>query len=660
MSPSQRQSMQATRAAAQAAAERALGAVGSRAYRYLVTPAALRASVSSVDPRTDTYERALHAIERRAVVLGTAPGHGTSSGDERPLPDPAAIDAWSVRPGELEARPKVISTCPDCDGQRKTKCHTCEGSGQVVCDTCDGAALLKGRACEACSGSGGIMCPDCHRGEIDCPTCGATGRVRAWLALEAKAYSHVAVMSDGSGIDAHPNVRSPSDFDAGPTRWKNELFHDTGTLPSAKGLPRELLPPLDPRMDRLRSTRVQSFASSVHRFPYDSPFGVGVLEVAGNPPQLTPATVWRPLRLRRAMLITLLVAGAWFALMLRHGYATRHPWFAEHGKPGLVLMLGLAAALAGVVAAGGLMLPARARSLTRTWLPCLVAAALATLAVASTRADGPTIADAEARLARGDRAAAKLEAEAVIALGGDKAAAARVVDAAHTNDLATAATLADAIECLALPWLSDDARASATAYVAKRGDDEIAALAAKDDVTGLFLLGETSRKPAPELARKAFATGAARRVVACEKDAIFPCEYHGVDLPDEVARGYERRLEVAYVDASIAKGDWDAAAARIDRWTGDLAQGAPAARARAAAATQAKLTALIAQARTVTEPHPRRDLADLALVTGRAFRRFAEREPSPPVSVLTATLASAERAVEAFEKAEVKRRGVWR
>jgi hypothetical protein len=484
--------------------------------------------------------------------------------------------------------------------------------------------------------------------------------VRAWLALEAKTYSHVSVMSDGSGIDAHPNVRSPSDFDAGQARWKNELFHDTGTLPSAKGLARDLLPPLDPRMDRLRSTRVQSFASSVHRFPYESPFGDGVLEVAGTPPQVTPATVWRPLRLRRAMLITLLVAGGWFALMLRHGYTNRHPWFAENGHPWVVLGLGLGATLAGVVAAGGVMLPSRARSLARTWLPCLVAAAFGALAVASTRSPMPSVADAEARLARGDRAGARMEAEAVMAVGGDKAAAARVVDATHVADVVSAPSLAAAIGAAEPPWFAEDSRSTATATVARRADDEIAALAAKDDVGGLFALGDSLRKASPDLARKAFAAGASRRVAECEKGVIFPCEYHGVDLPDDVAHAYERRLEIAYADAAIAKGDWDAVSARLDRWTGDLAAAAPSTRARAAAACQARLTPLVAKLRTTTEPHARRDLADQSLAIGRAFRRFSDREPAPPIAALATELATAERAVEAVEKAEVKRRGVWR
>lgn len=625
-----------------------------------MTPGALRASISSIDPRTDTYERALHVIERRTVVLGVAPGLGTTESEQVPLPDPSSIDPWKVRQGELEGRPRVVSICPTCKGLHKTPCRTCEGEGQVACDVCDGAGVVGRKTCEACAGAGGMPCPSCVRGEIDCPTCAATGRVRAWLALEAKTFSHVAVIADGTGVEAHVNVRSPSDFDAGPSRWKNELFHDTGAVRTTKGLPPELLPPLDRRMDRLRSTRVQSFASYVHRLPYESPFGSGVIEVAGSPPVVTPASAWRPLRLRRAMLLLVLAASVWVALMVRHGYTARHPWFATHGDGGAVLVFGLGAAAFGTIAAGGLLTTPRAWSVVRTWLPALLAGAMIALTIAATRHRAPSLAHAEARLATGDLEVAALEADALEAIAGETATTSRILDEVHVERVRRAPSLASARVLSLAPWKTDDARAIAVAEVRRRADDARTSAVKAGDASALFALGDELRNLDPESSRAAFAAGAALRVDECVTHATFPCELHASELSDSLAQAFERRLEIAYADAAVEKGDWDAALARMDRWRGELAAEAPAVRARAAESCAKRLARTLAELRAETDPAKRRDLADRALGFGRAVLRFSGRDPAPTVAALAGSLAEAERVLEAAERREVLKRGVGR
>ena len=80
--------------------------------------------------------------------------------------------------------------CPTCKGRRTLTCTTCGGDGKVVCRKCGGRKEI---TCSNCGGNGVITCKHCygdgvvicktclgdkeHYGMIECPECGASGKI---------------------------------------------------------------------------------------------------------------------------------------------------------------------------------------------------------------------------------------------------------------------------------------------------------------------------------------------------------------------------------------------------------------------------------------------------------------------------------------------------
>lgn len=659
MPPSVRANIARARADVEAGIARALGVAASRASRYLLTRATLRDIVTTVDPRTDTYERALTVVERRTLRVEIAPGLGTRPEELAPMPEPAGKDPWRVDRAAL-ARDQVVCACPACNGERVLPCKRCEGGGRIRCEVCAGAGKLDGRPCSRCERTGEAPCPSCNRGQVDCATCERIGRVRAWLHLETRTIFHVEVAGDPTGIAAHEGVRSPADFDAGSSRWKNELFHDSGVVPSSAGVPDELLPPLDPATDRVRSVRVQSFASSVYRLTYVTPLGGGTLEVAGNPPELVASASFAPLRLRRAVILAFLVMGVWVSLMARHGYESRHAWFRDHGDGTLLLAFCLGATVFATATAAGMLLPLRAWRSRRTLLPVILALACVGGATWASRLHVPTVVSARASLARGDVAGATAEAEAVLALGPSPDAT-RLLDDAGVRQVEVAPDLPTAIERASRTFETRTAKDAAADIVRRRADAQLASAVAAADARAVFAVGDALKPFDVAAAVRAFDAGAELEVARCARDGILPCDFRGGELPDPRREALERTLERAYAERSLARGDWEGLAARLGRWTTRSGLADDTALLRLAAATRilGDLGVLARREPTLPEPAQRLELVEQQMALSRSYQLFADKEPPPGIAVLAQRREALSREVIRREQAK-RPRPAWR
>jgi len=272
----------------------------------------LQRLITDTSSFVDGYSRALHLIERRTVHAHLAPASSRRAGPVQPLPSPAHLDPWSCDPTGIEDDSRVISVCPTCNGSEHVACGRCSGSARVSCGNCWGAGRVPGKRgtknCGACRGAGTQRCGACSSGRVPCGPCGATGRVQAWLSISQARLPQVLVHPMGAAALVHERVKSPTDFDAGPNAWVNELISDTGDQAPYGELPSELEPELNPVTDRVLVTRLQSFSSRVHQFSYRAAGMTGIIDVAGSPPAVSRSTNWRPLRIRQ---ITAAATAAW-------------------------------------------------------------------------------------------------------------------------------------------------------------------------------------------------------------------------------------------------------------------------------------------------------------------------------------------------------------
>jgi hypothetical protein len=456
----------------------AVACAARAARRFLMTPAAFKASVSSVTPHVETYQRALHVVERRTVHALLAPGHGARRDDVRPLPNPLAMDPWSVDPARIAEDSRVVAICSTCAGTTTVACGPCGGTTRARCGTCGGGGKVRGQRgpknCGSCRGKGDVKCTACRGGQIECATCAGSGRVFAWLAIEQQTSVQVRSHPDCAARSVHFDVGTPMDFDAGPARWPNQLVEDSGVVAPSTRIDRELRPELDRVRDRVVSVRTQAFSSTVYRVGYATAFSRGEVEVAGQPPAVAASSNWRALSRRRALIVVVGVGSVFFALRARSGYAERHPWFAQYGHASLVMWTALLAAALVVIALAGLTLVRRARSRSRGAIPAgLAGAALAATCVVFA-AGGPTRAGAERALAGGDLNAARTEAVALIALAIDRSGGEQIEDTVHMAAVQQSASPGDMAIEIAKPW-HDEARRSAALVLMHSAAEETGA-----------------------------------------------------------------------------------------------------------------------------------------------------------------------------------------
>ncbi|NUO48322.1 MAG: hypothetical protein HOV80_05645 [Polyangiaceae bacterium] len=218
------------------------------AWRFGVSPEALALMVDGGVTTRDRYSRALHMIERRRVVLETAPALKATPLSQ--LPEPASIDPWECDLEELPSSSYVTAGCPACGGVGKVGWQTCA-------------------------------------------TCAGWKRVHAWLDVQRSVRQVICVHPRTAGASVHPGLERPKDFDA--RSWSARLLEDTGVRPPRSDIPLELQPRLDLATERLLTTRVQSFETITVRLTFSTLDSEGFIEVAGEPARVAPTSSWKPL-----------------------------------------------------------------------------------------------------------------------------------------------------------------------------------------------------------------------------------------------------------------------------------------------------------------------------------------------------------------------------
>jgi hypothetical protein len=481
-----------TRAQPDSEAESALRCAARAARRYWLSARTFRTSVLGIDSEIETYQRALHQFERRVVSLRSSPGGARR--DIQPLPEPSRVDPWQVNPATIEAESRASAVCPDCDGNGRVTCSNCDGTTRARCSNCGGsgkvAAQRKGqywKNCPRCRGDGTQKCGRCRGGLVDCTDCAATGIVTAWLSVERSMHAQVHVHPRNAAAAVHAGVDSPADFDN--RSFVNALTSDTGA--QRPGLvPTELYPSIDARTDRVHTTRIQSFSARVHRIHFANALSSGQVDVVGRPPGASTTSNWEPLRWRRSTSAAPVAVAICASFYLRYRYGARHEWFARFGDANVVLALSIVAAIClGWVIFGVTLRRARRRIGPYA---AAVACALATgaAAVAFTHAR-PSAASARAALGRGALDDSRLEAQALIDLGIDRAGGEAVLDELQARSVTSATNCRQMAAAIRYPWhgalLRDQSLQHLRACVVR----EAAAAYSRGDDAGLNALAST-------------------------------------------------------------------------------------------------------------------------------------------------------------------------
>ncbi len=233
---------------------------------------------------------------------------------------------------------------------------------------------------------------------------------------------------------------------------------------------------------------MQVFVTRTHRFRIYSAFIHGVIDVTGSPAVVSPSSDPRPLARRLRLLGGLAVCGVVVSGVLVGWYSSRHTWYVRNGDQGVLFLFGAGASAAAVLLAGVLLMRARSWSAVRVGVP---SGAVALMAIGFAIAWGharPSLAAARAALDRGDIDAARLEANALIALGNDPEGGRRVLDDEHLQRIGKAATAAEARRLLDESWHFNDSREVAVSRLTTLAEAERTAAfsdSARDRLVGL-------------------------------------------------------------------------------------------------------------------------------------------------------------------------------
>lgn len=441
--------------------EAAIQCAARAGRRYLVTAGSFRRSITSVEHSQESYERALHLIEHRAVVRRITSASAGRTRTIEPLPNPADVDPWAVDLDKIEKDTHVVAECPSCSGSKQMLCTDCGGSTRVRCSGCSGRGRVSGQRgrknCPDCRAKGDRKCVSCRSGKVDCSTCRATGRVESWLAIQGATLKRVCIHSQTPASEVHADLESPQNFDSGAATWKNELISDSGTVVGVTtALPPTLLPTLDARAERILTSRVQKFTSHVFRIKYKTALSEGILTVSGQPPSLAPSSNVEPLVARRRTILGVSGLLTLSTLATTASYYSRHPWFAQYGNGQLVLILMLLTSLCAAIACAVGLLAPQARSKRLLLFTVLISVLLSAATAAAYHRTGPTSQVAMAALQAGDRDRARITAQALYELGIDRSHGGAILDALHLEDFRAAKTLEEQSRQVHATWYSPE------------------------------------------------------------------------------------------------------------------------------------------------------------------------------------------------------------
>jgi hypothetical protein len=253
----------------------AVECAASAARRYVISRQAFRSGVVGVTRQLQKYRRAAFTISTRRISLRTEPTRMSPGESLNAVPHPEDHDPWAVDAASLERETLVCTSCPDC-----------------------------GESTDA-----------------GCPTCGGSGTVHAWLALDECRTTRVVVGFKYIAGRVHPNVASIDDFDC--EVFPARLEDDTGWTETIDDVPTELEPELDPRCERIDRVRIQTFVAPIYSVTYRLPQGRATIEIAGLSARVLPWSNFNPLKLRLvvyvASLVIAVLAGAIVRLELPMG-----------------------------------------------------------------------------------------------------------------------------------------------------------------------------------------------------------------------------------------------------------------------------------------------------------------------------------------------------
>ncbi|HEY6881792.1 MAG TPA: hypothetical protein VI299_27380 [Polyangiales bacterium] len=334
---------------------------------FMMTESAFRASVTRVQRRVVRFTRARYTLAERTIVRrnAPAPAHGDQAPEALITPQ---FDPWTVDAADLVRATRQYAVCPRCQGKRSKGCKTCLGSA----------------------------------------------RVYSWLAVEQ--VTRVQVLATPRAVAEHWLSRALDERDFLEEVWLHECEQDLVLSSEAmSGLDKNLRPTLQEN-DRVLQICLQTFAVDLHEVQYETAFGDGMVEVAGEP--LTVFSAGRqPLSRRNATARLIALAAASLAVAAPILYRAQHPWFEKYGSALSALLVGLGASgLLGMALLGWLRAHA-SRTALSTWVPTAAALSLAAFSSALLASAKPSIADARDALERRDLERASITADALYMLG---------------------------------------------------------------------------------------------------------------------------------------------------------------------------------------------------------------------------------------------------
>jgi hypothetical protein len=339
-----------------------------RALRpFMMTESAFQASVSRVQRRVVRFTRARYLVHERRVVRKTEAAPALLEQALEPLITPF-FDPWTANAKDLARATHQYAVCTRCNGKRSKGCKTCHGSARVF----------------------------------------------SWLAIEQT--SRVEVLASPKAVAEHWLSRALDEADFLDEEYLHECEQDLVLRADAmNGLPKTLRPTLASH-DRVSQICLQTFAVDLHEVHYETAFGDGMVEVAGNP--LTVFTAARQPLLRRSSVARVIaLAAAAVAIAAPLLYRAQHPWFEKYGSSLSALLVGLSAsALLGTALLGWLRANA-SRTAISTWIPTAAALGLAAFSTAILASAKPSLADARDALEKRDLERARITADALYMLG---------------------------------------------------------------------------------------------------------------------------------------------------------------------------------------------------------------------------------------------------
>ncbi|HEX5657215.1 MAG TPA: hypothetical protein VFX59_08465 [Polyangiales bacterium] len=334
---------------------------------FMMTESAFQASVTRVQRRVVRFTRARYLLAERQIERRTEPAPVDAAEELEALITPT-FDPWSARVDDLRSATRQHTACTRCQGKRSKGCARCLGSG----------------------------------------------RVYTWL--DVAQTTRVEVFATPRKVAEHWLSRALDESDFLEEEYLHECEQDL-VLPAdaMTGLDKVLRPQLADN-DRVSQICLQTFAVDLHEVHYETAFGDGMVEVAGEPLTVFDAAR-QPLSRRNSVARVFALAAAAVAIAAPILYRAQHPWFEKYGAAASALLVGLGASgLLGMALLGWLRAHA-SRTAISTWIPTAAALGLAALSTAMLASTKPSIADARDALEKRDMERARVTADALYWLG---------------------------------------------------------------------------------------------------------------------------------------------------------------------------------------------------------------------------------------------------